>query len=79
VDVVASNWRGVFGAPGINPTQRANLTALMTDLSSLPAWRELLATRGWDNAYLSGPAFEQFLQADTAATESVLRDLGLVT
>lgn len=79
VDVVASNWRGVFGAPGINATQRANLTALMTELANLPAWRELLATRGWDNAYLSGPAFDQFIQADTVATEAVLRDLGLVT
>lgn len=79
VDVVASNWRGVFGAPGINATQRANLTALMTELTGLPAWRELLATRGWDNAYLSGPAFDQFIQADTTATEAVLRDLGLVT
>ncbi|MCX8135233.1 MAG: tripartite tricarboxylate transporter substrate binding protein [Roseococcus sp.] len=78
VDVVASNWRGVFGAPGITAQQRAALTALMTELVGLPAWRELLATRGWEDAFLAGPAFEQFIQADTAATEAVLRDLGLV-
>jgi putative tricarboxylic transport membrane protein len=78
VDVVASNWRGVFGAPGITANQRAALTALMTEIAGLPAWRELLATRGWEDAFLAGPAFEQFIQADTAATEAVLRDLGLV-
>ena len=77
VDVVTANWRGVFGAPGINAAQRAALTALITELVALPAWRELLTTRGWDNAYLSGADFDRFLVADTAATEAVLKDLGL--
>jgi len=77
VDVVTANWRGVFGAPGINSNQRAALTALITELVALPAWRELLATRGWDNAYLSGADFDRFLVADTAATEAVLKELGL--
>ena len=77
VDVVTANWRGVFGAPGINAAQRAALTALITELVALPAWRELLATRGWDNAYLSGADFDSFLVTDTAATEAVLKDLGL--
>lgn len=77
VDVVTANWRGVFGAPGINPTQRAALVNLMTELNALPAWRELLATRGWDNAFLPGAEFDRFLAADVAATEAVLKELGL--
>ena len=77
VDVVSANWRGVFGAPGISPAQRVALTAMMTELVALPAWRELLATRGWDNAYLSGAEFDRFLAADVAATEIVLKELGL--
>lgn len=77
VDVVTANWRGVFGAPGINPTQRAALVNLMTELNALPAWRELLATRGWDNAFLPGAEFDRFLAADIAATEAVLKELGL--
>ena len=77
VDVVTANWRGVFGAPGINPAQRAALTALMTELVALPAWVELLATRGWDNAFLAGADFERFLAADIVATEIVLKELGL--
>ncbi|WP_431304532.1 Bug family tripartite tricarboxylate transporter substrate binding protein [Sediminicoccus sp. BL-A-41-H5] len=77
VDVVTANWRGVFGAPGINPTQRAALVNLMTELNALPAWRELLATRGWDNAFLPGAEFDRFLAADIAATEVVLKELGL--
>ena len=77
VDVVVANWRGVFGAPGINPAQRAALTTLITELNALPAWGELLAIRGWDNAFLSGDDFDRFLAADIAATEAVLKELGL--
>jgi putative tricarboxylic transport membrane protein len=77
VDVVTANWRGVFGAPGINATQRQALIDLMTTLHATPAWRELLTTRGWDDAFQAGPAFEQYLARDIAATEAVLRDLGL--
>lgn len=77
VDVVAANWRGVFGAPGISAAQRAALTDLMTAIHALPAWREMLATRGWEDAFLTGPAFEQFIAADTVATEAVLKELGL--
>lgn len=77
VDVVIANWRGVFAAPGINASQRAALTALITEINGLPAWRELLATRGWENAFLAGAEFERALAADIAATEVVLKDLGL--
>jgi putative tricarboxylic transport membrane protein len=77
IDVVAANWRGVFGAPAINPQQRQALIQLMTDMHALPAWKEMLATRGWDDAFLAGDAFAQYIAKDTAETEAVLKDLGL--
>jgi putative tricarboxylic transport membrane protein len=76
-DVVASNWRGVFGAPGISAAQRAALVTLMTEMHALPAWKAMLETRGWDDAFLAGDAFQKFIVDDTAATEAVLKDLGL--
>jgi putative tricarboxylic transport membrane protein len=79
VDVVTSNWRGVFGAPGINATQRQALTDLMTAIHALPAWKEILETRGWDDAFLAGQAFADYLARDITANEEVLRDLGLAT
>jgi putative tricarboxylic transport membrane protein len=79
VDVVTSNWRGVFGAPGINAQQRQALVDLMTAVHATTAWRELLQTRGWDDAFLTGAPFGEFLTRDIAATEEVLRDLGLAT
>lgn len=77
VDVAMVNWRGVFAPPGIRPEARATLTQFVTELHGLPAWRELLATRGWDDAFLAGAEFERYLAADTAATETILKDLGL--
>lgn len=77
IDVVAANWRGVFGAPGISAAQKDALVKLMTDMHALPAWKEMLATRGWDDAFLAGDAFAQYIAKDTAETEAVLKDLGL--
>jgi putative tricarboxylic transport membrane protein len=79
MDIVIGNWRGVFGAPGINATQRQALTDWMTALNASPQWKEILSTRGWDEAFLTGAAFEQFLARDQAETEQVLRDIGLAS
>ncbi|MCW8087763.1 Bug family tripartite tricarboxylate transporter substrate binding protein [Sabulicella glaciei] len=77
LDVVTANWRGVFAPPGIRPEARETLTRFMTEIHALPAWRDLLQTRGWDDAFLAGADFERYLQADIAATETVLKELGL--
>jgi putative tricarboxylic transport membrane protein len=79
VDIVMGNWRGIFAPPAINPEARAALTRLMSDMHALPAWREMLTTRGWDDAFLVGEAFAQFLLRDERETGEVLRDIGLVT
>jgi putative tricarboxylic transport membrane protein len=79
MDIVIGNWRGVFGAPGINANQRQALTDWMTALHASSQWREILERQGWDDAFLTGAAFEQFLARDQAETEQVLRDIGLAT
>ncbi len=77
MDVVMTNWRGVFGAPGIRPEQRAALTTFITELHALPAWTEMLRTREWADAFMTGSEFEQFLVRDRDQTEAVLKDIGL--
>ena len=77
LDVVATNWRGVFGPPGISPPQRQALVDLMTAIHASEGWRRILAERGWEDAFLTGVAFDEFLERDRAATESVLKELGL--
>ena len=77
VDVVMTNWRGVFAAPGIRPDARGKLVALMTEIHALPAWQEMLKTRDWQDAFLTGEEFTAFLARDVSQTEAVLKEIGL--
>ncbi len=77
VAVVTTNWRGVFAPPGLRPDAREKLIRLMTEIHALPAWKEMLKTRGWDDAFLTGDAFAQFLEKDRAQMEAVLKEIGL--
>jgi len=79
IDIVMGNWRGVFGAPGINANQRQALVDWMTALHASSQWREILERQGWDDAFLVGSAFEDFLRRDLAETEQVLKDIGLAS
>lgn len=79
VDVVLTNWRGVFAAPGINATQRQALVDLMTAVHASDAWKRILAERGWEDAFRTGADLDRFLEQDRVANETVLRDLGLIT
>lgn len=77
IDVVATNWRGVFAAPGITDAQHKALVDLMVAVHATPQWQEILKQRAWADAFLTGEAFAAALKRDIAATEGVLKDLGL--
>jgi putative tricarboxylic transport membrane protein len=77
INVVTANWRGVFCGPGLNAQARQALVDLMTAIHATPQWKEILATRAWADAFLTGDAFGRYLAQDIAATEGVLKDLGL--
>lgn len=77
-DVVVQNWRMVAAAPGLSDEQKAKVAADIEKLNASAGWTAMLESKGWSNTYLAGDAFTQQLAADTAATEAVLRDIGLV-
>jgi len=77
IDIVLGNWRGLFAPPGITPAVRETHTRFATDLHALPAWKQLLETRGWEDAFMEGGAFEAFLARDAEATTAVLKEIGL--
>ncbi|HWX46484.1 MAG TPA: tripartite tricarboxylate transporter substrate-binding protein [Roseomonas sp.] len=76
-DVTATNWRGVFAAPDAPERARRALVDFATALHETPAWKETMKTRGWDDAFLTGPELERFIAKDQSDTEGVLKDLGL--
>ncbi len=78
LDVVVENWRMVAAAPGLSEEQVAQVSADIEALVTSAGWQEALATNGWQDTYLAGEAFQAQLAEDTATTETVLRDIGLV-
>jgi putative tricarboxylic transport membrane protein len=77
LDISLPTWRGVFAAPNLGAEQKAALIQLMTRLHETAEWRDLLATRGWDDAWLPGEAFGRFLQKEVQDTTAVLKEIGL--
>lgn len=77
-DVVVQNWRMVAAAPGLTDEQKEKVAADIEKLNGSAGWTAMLEAKGWANTYLAGDAFLAQLDADIAATETVLRDIGLV-
>ena len=78
LDVVLQNWRMVAAAPGLTDEQKAAVSADIEAMVKSASWQEQLATKGWADTYLAGAEFDAQLAADITATETVLKDIGLV-
>jgi putative tricarboxylic transport membrane protein len=78
IDLVFTNWRGVFAPPGVSDQTRAELTGVLTRMHASAAWQEQLKTNGWIDAYATGAEFESFLTEQENRVESTLKELGLV-
>lgn len=77
VDVELQNWRGVVAPPGIDPAQERALEQMLVDMAHTAAWRDALARRGWGDALLAGPEFEEFVRAEQERVTQVLAEIGL--
>ncbi|MDQ0303564.1 Bug family tripartite tricarboxylate transporter substrate binding protein [Ancylobacter polymorphus] len=77
VDVEIQNWRMIAAAPGITAEQKQALSATIDKMVKSKAWTDMLAQKGWANTYLSGEAFDAQLAKDIAATQTILKDIGL--
>ena len=78
IDLVLANWRSVVAPPGISPEQRKVLSDAVEKMVKSDAWKEILKQKGWDDAYLGGDAFADFLKTEIARVTEVLKSVGLV-
>ncbi|MEO7132951.1 MAG: tripartite tricarboxylate transporter substrate-binding protein [Vicinamibacterales bacterium] len=77
VNVELSNWRGVFGAPGITDAQRKDLIAGVETTAKSPAWKEVLAKNEWSDNYLAGEDFRKYLDDENKRISDILAKLNL--
>ena len=64
LDVQLENWRAVVAPPGLDEAQRQTLTTVVERMAHSASWRATLTRLGWTDSYLTGPAFDQFLDAE---------------
>jgi len=78
INIEIGNWRGVYGAPGISPAQRKNLTDMLLKAVKSKAWEEALEKNSWTPAVLTGADFEKFVEDDFAAMRAIMVKSGMV-
>jgi putative tricarboxylic transport membrane protein len=77
LDVVVENWRGVVAPPGITDQEEQALEDVLVRMAHTESWRDALARRGWGDALLAGPGFEEFVTAEQDRVSRVLTQIGL--
>lgn len=78
INVEIGNWRGVYGAPGINAEQRKALVDLIVKATKSKAWAEALEKNSWTPALLTGAEFEKFVDDDFASLRATMVKSGMV-
>src|SRR5687767_7610000 len=73
INVELGNWRGIFGAPGINPQQRDALVKLVRTATETPAWKATLQKLGWEPWFLGGEEYAKFLREDEKRVAGIIR------
>jgi putative tricarboxylic transport membrane protein len=78
LDVVISNWRGIYGAPGITPEQRKALIDGILKALKTKAWQEAVQKNDWTPAVLAGDAFAKFVDDEFAGLRAVMVKSGMI-
>ncbi len=76
-DSSLTNWRGYLAPPGLSEEQVAELEEIVDELVESESWADAMDRNRWEEAYLVGPEFEEFLREDTIQTQELLEELGL--
>ncbi|MEN9397516.1 MAG: hypothetical protein RLZ81_2046 [Pseudomonadota bacterium] len=78
INVTIGNWRGVYGAAGITPEQRKELTEMIVKATKSKSWLEALDKNSWTPAVLTGPEFDKFVDDEFASLRAIMVKAGMV-
>ena len=77
VDLVFTNWRGFFGAPGLSENRVREFQDLLLRMYDTKEWEDIRLQRGWTNLYISGDDFVVFLKDQEKEMARLLNELGI--
>ncbi|TPG74249.1 tripartite tricarboxylate transporter substrate binding protein [Pseudomonas arsenicoxydans] len=77
-DVIIGNWRGVYGAAGLSPEQRKELTDAVVAASNSQSWKDNIQTNAWSPSVLTGDEFGKFVDEEHVRLHAMLVKVGLL-
>ena len=72
------NWRGLFGPPEMPEYAVTYWRETLAKLVETPQWAQARATNGWDDAYMDGPDFYEFLKQVDQDYRGILEEIGML-
>ena len=78
IDLVFTNWRGVFAPPGISDERRDELIAMLEEMHDTPEWKQALEDNGWIDEFKTGDEFTTCLQEQAERVATTLEELDLL-
>ena len=78
LDVAIANWRGIVAPPGTDRETRDWLVTALERMRDSTAWQDILRANEWEDSFLAGPPFEQFLSDEATTVDATLRAIGLI-
>ena len=78
IDLVFTNWRGVFAPPGIGEERRDELIAMLEEMHETREWQQALEDNGWIDEFKTGDEFATFLQEQDERVATTLEELDLL-
>lgn len=76
VDLV--NWRGIIAPSGLTEDEQQVLIDIVTEMIETPEWQAAVERNRWDESFLTGSDFGDFLVTEQERITQILIDLGLV-
>ncbi|CAN7753328.1 tripartite tricarboxylate transporter substrate binding protein [Variovorax sp. LjRoot290] len=78
INVVISNWRGLYGAPGITPEQRKTLIDGIVKAMKTNAWQQAVEQNKWTPAPITGDEFAKFVESEFTRLQAIMTKSGMI-
>jgi len=77
-DAYFVNWRGFFGPPNMNASDRYEIAKMLGDMQSTPEWEVVRKRNAYVNIYNPGFDFMGFLEKQTVEMTALMKKLGVI-
>ncbi|MGV8982332.1 Bug family tripartite tricarboxylate transporter substrate binding protein [Clostridium sp.] len=78
INATFTNWRGLFGAPGMPDYAVKYWQDTLAKMVETPEWHAACKQNGWDETYLNTADFNKFLEKTNTEYKAILQEIGML-